>query len=299
MARNMRIAVTGSNGQLTKSLQALSSDVLSIYPIGRPHFDMLSPDAISGILDDLKPDILVSAAAYTQVDKAETDVDLAFQINHLAPKVLAVETAKRSIPIIHISTDYVFDGEKPQPYVEEDQPNPQTVYGKSKLAGEQAVAEANPAHVILRTSWVYSIYGHNFVKTMLRLAEYRDTVSVVADQFGSPTSAHDLSEAIVCVAKTFFGGEGASLSGLFHLSGSGSASWADLAEEVFRCREILTSNATSVAPITSADYPTTAKRPKNSRLNTEKFRHAYGYEMPDWRVSVDEVVRTIKSEGGL
>lgn len=197
----MRLVVTGKNGQVVSALQALAGHDLEIVALGRPELDLAQPDTVSKALRDAKPDVVISAAAYTAVDKAESEPDIAFAVNRDGARAVAQAANDLGVPIIHLSTDYVFDGTKAGAYVEGDLTGPTSVYGRSKLEGEQAVSESTANYAILRTAWVYSEYGSNFVKTMLRLSESRDEINVVADQFGCPTSANDIAVAIVAIAR--------------------------------------------------------------------------------------------------
>lgn len=293
----MRIAVTGKHGQVVSALVERASTANSIIlPIGRPEFDLVDRGSIRTSLLDIKPDIVVSAAAHTAVDKAESEEELAFSVNAYGPEILAKVCAELNIPIIHISTDYVFSGEKPTPYFETDETNPVSVYGRSKLAGEKLVAAQNPDHVILRTAWVYSPYGNNFLKTMLRLAETRDNLGVVSDQFGAPTSALDIADAILTIAERLVADRDEKYRGLFNLTGHGEASWADFAEEIFEHLKSKTGRSVSVKRITTSEYPTPARRPANSRLSGEKLSRVYGINLPDWKLSTKLVVERLLSE---
>jgi dTDP-4-dehydrorhamnose reductase len=281
----MRIAVTGRTGQVVQSLLArAAASGVSVIARGRPELDLEQPDSIRAALAGARPDCIVNAAAYTAVDKAEAEPDRAMRINGQGAGAVAAAAASLGVPLIQISTDYVFDGMAPRPWRESDATGPLSAYGRSKLAGEQAVAAATKDHAILRTAWVYSPYGANFVKTMLRLAENRDEVAVVADQLGSPTSAADLAEAIIAVARALIGrpSDGA-LRGTFHAAGSGEASWADVAEAIFEASAAQGGHSARVKRITTADYPTPARRPANSRLDCSLLAVRYGLRLPDWR----------------
>ena len=284
----MRIAVTGRNGQIAASLieRAVAHPDLTVLPLHRPGFDLLQPGSVAAGIEAARPDLVISAAAYTAVDQAEDEPDLAFAINADGAGHVAAAAATVGAQVIHFSTDYVFDGEKAEPYTEEDPPNPRSVYGASKLAGEEAVAAANPRHLILRTAWVYSPFGTNFVKTMLRLAAERDRVSVVADQIGNPTSALDLADATLAIAARLHAGsesEPADMYGLYHLTGEGSASWADFARAIFAASRRHGGPSAEVIDIATADYPTRASRPRNSRLSGAKFDRTLGIVLPAWR----------------
>ena len=292
----MRIAVTGKSGQVTSALQALKAPDIEVIAIGRPELDLLAPSMVSETIAKLKPDVVVSSAAYTAVDKAESDEAAAFAINRDGAGAIAAAAAELSIPVIHLSTDYVFDGDKPELYVESDPVGPVSVYGRSKLEGEYAVAAANENHVILRTAWVYSTFGHNFVKTMLRLAETRDELSVVSDQLGCPTSANDIAVAIVKIAARLSKDSSPDLRGVFHLAGSGETNWAEFARNILSILEEKTGRRVTVRDIATADYPTAAKRPANSRLCCDKLKRLYGVSMPAWQVSTRAVVIKLLEE---
>lgn len=295
----MRIAVTGKHGQVVSALAEKAKTTNSeIIPIGRPEFDLVDPSSIRAFLLDVKPDVLVSAAAYTAVDKAESEEQLAFRVNADGPEILAKICAEIEIPILHISTDYVFSGDKPTPYSEIDETGPVSVYGRSKLAGEKRVAALNPDHVILRTAWVYSPFGNNFLKTMLRLAETHEKLGVVSDQFGAPTSALDIADAILIIAERLTADRDQKYRGIFNLTGNGEASWADFAEEIFELLKSNTGRSVSVKRITTSEYPTPARRPANSRLSGDKLSRIYGINFPDWKQSTKLVVERLLSEKG-
>lgn len=282
----MRIVVTGTKGQLAQSLLASATADISLIAVGRLSLDFERLQSIAPALAAADPDVIVNAAAYTAVDQAETEEARAFRINATAAGAVAAAAKKLGVPVIHLSTDYVFDGTAGTPYRETDATSPINAYGRSKLAGESNVANAHADHVILRTSWVYSPFGQNFVKTMLRLGETRDTISVVADQHGSPTSAQDIASAIVSIAKRLNESPtDTSLRGLFHIAGSGETTWAQFAQAIFDDAAARGRNRVNVVPITAAEYPTAAARPQNSRLNCDKLAQTYGLRLPDWRAS--------------
>lgn len=291
----MRVVVTGREGQIVRSLLergALAG--MTVMPLGRPELDLAgSPDAISDAVKSHWPDLLVSAAAYTAVDKAESERELAFAINGRGPRAVAAAARDLGVPIIHLSTDYVFDGASDRPYAENDRTAPGGVYGESKLAGEQAVLAEHANAAVLRTAWVYSPFGGNFVKTMLRLAGDRDEVAVVADQRGNPTSALDIADGILTVARNLRGSDGPALRGLFHMTGAGEATWAGFAEAIFVASSELGGPVACVKHISTADYPTAAKRPANSRLTSDKLAAVHGVRLPDWRQSLKGVVRRL------
>jgi dTDP-4-dehydrorhamnose reductase len=285
---SIRIAVTGRLGQVARALSeagpALNVEVINL---GRPQLDLLAPETAEPALKAAAADIVVNAAAYTAVDQAEQEPGIASAVNGIGAGAVAEAARALGLPVIHLSTDYVFDGHKPTAYLEEDLVAPANAYGASKLAGERAVAAATGEHVILRTAWIYAPYGKNFVRTMLTLAQTRDEVRVVDDQVGSPTYAPDIAAAIFVIARNLLDNpDNRQFRGLFHLAGSGETSWAGFAAEIFAflrakgvCKAVLT-------PISSADYPTIARRPANSRLDCRKLARVHGLELPSWRDSL-------------
>lgn len=289
----MRLAVTGRNGQVVSALQALACDELEIVALGRPELDLAQPETVLKALREVKPDAVVSAAAYTAVDKAESEQDIAFAVNRDGARAVAQAASDLGIPVIHLSTDYVFDGAKDTAYVEDDPTGPTSVYGRSKLEGERAVSEATDNYVVLRTAWVYSEYGNNFVKTMLRLGENRDEINVVADQFGCPTSANDIAAAVVAIARKLVEDSSAHLRGVFHLSGSGETNWANFAKQIFAFSAKTGGKSIVVNDITTAQYPTPARRPANSRLDCSKLEEVYGIKLPSWQTSTRAVVTAL------
>ncbi len=287
----MRIAVTGKQGQVVSALLERGPQMgVEMIAVGRPEMDLTDSTSIRRVLSEVKPDAIVSAAAYTAVDKAESEPELAFTVNAGGPAALAEIAAELGVPVVHLSTDYVFPGNKDGAYFETDVTGPVSVYGRSKLAGEEAVARATSNHVILRTAWVYSPFGANFVKTMLRLAETRDALDIVADQQGTPTSALDIADAVITIANRLVSDPDPKLRGVFHLTGQGEATWAEFAEEIFAGLKEKSGKAISVGRITTNQYPTPAKRPANSRLSNHKLAETYGLVLPDWRVSTRVVL---------
>ncbi|MBD9496891.1 dTDP-4-dehydrorhamnose reductase [Ensifer sp. ENS01] len=290
-----RIVVTGLNGQVVQSLveQGKSRGDFEVVPLGRPQFDLEDPGGIEGVVRAAVPDVIISAAAYTAVDQAETDKTRAYAVNAVAPQELARVAKALNIPIIHLSTDYVFDGTKTTPYTEGDTARPVNVYGKSKWEGERTVAAATDNHVILRTAWIYSPFGRNFVRTIIRNARNRAELSVVTDQTGNPTSALDLATAIIGVAKNLLASDDLALRGTFHLAGTGDATWADVAEEILAQSEGLGGPFAKVNRILTADYPTAAARPSNSRLDCNKIARHHGITLPHWKNSIEATVRRV------
>jgi dTDP-4-dehydrorhamnose reductase len=287
----MKIAVTGTVGQVVTSLiergAASGHDVVAI---GRPDLDLADPASVVRALEAAAPDVIVSAAAYTAVDKAETESDLAHAVNGAGAGAVAQAAKALGVPLIHISTDYVFDGTSNRPYVESDATGPTGVYGASKLAGEQAVLNTHDNSAVLRVAWVYSPFGGNFVKTMLRLAADRDELGVVGDQVGNPTSALAIADGIIKVATNMVADGSPELRGVFHMTAQGEGSWADFAEEIFAASAARGGPSASVRHIGTADYPTPATRPANSRLECGLIAKAHGVTLPDWRTSLDVVM---------
>ncbi len=293
MAR-IRIAVTGNNGQVVRSLLERSAGTNSeVVCVGRPALDLGDPDTIDRAIGAAAADVLVSAAAFTNVDKAETEGDLADLINARAPGLLAARAKSLGIPLIHLSTDYVFDGLKADPYTERDPICPVNAYGRSKAAGERAVAAAHPRHVILRASWIYSPLGRNFVRTMLELARKQDEARVVADQVGSPTAAADIADGILAVARKLVADGGDERYGTFHMTAAGGTNWAEFATAVFSASAERGGPSARVVPIASAEYHTPARRPANSRLDCAKIARVYGVSLPHWRSSLGQCVERI------
>ncbi|MCQ2005379.1 dTDP-4-dehydrorhamnose reductase [Rhizobium sp. NRK18] len=287
----MRIVITGKEGQVATALKTAASwTSTEVLALGRPEIDLEKATNLTEQLAALSPDIVISLAAYTNVDKAETDSDRAFAVNRDAAHALGEATANLNIPIIHMSTDYVFDGLKPQPYDESDPTGPISVYGRSKLAGELAVANTNPNHAILRTAWIYSPYGKNFLKTILRVSREKDELRVVSDQVGCPTSADDIAGAILQIAERLRSDPSPRLRGIFHVAGAGECSWAGLATHIVSTAEEITGRTTKVNEITSRELNLPANRPSNSRLDCSKLLNLYGFRLPDWKRSSRKVV---------
>jgi len=290
----MRILVLGRSGQvgtaLTQSLQGLGE----LIALDRAQLELTNPDAIRTTLREIQPQIVINAAAYTAVDAAESDQAMAFQINAVAPRVMAEESERLGAALIHYSTDYVFDGGKQGAWVEDDATAPLSVYGHSKLAGEQAITDVGGTHLILRTSWVYGLQGKNFLLTMLKLAESRDSLAIVDDQIGAPTWALTIADATSAIIRD--AGEPAqlaALSGIYHLCAGGHTSWFGFAQAIFSHASV--QRKPQLRPITTAEYPTPAQRPHNSILNTDKFRRSFG-DLPTW----DDALQTcLQMRSGL
>ncbi|MBO1041458.1 dTDP-4-dehydrorhamnose reductase [Brucella pituitosa] len=288
----MKIVVTGREGQVVQSLleKASQRPDLEVLALGRPELDLAKPETVHSTIETIKPDLVVSVAAYTAVDLAEDEQDLAFAVNATGAEAVAIAANACGAPIIHLSTDYVFDGNSNQAYVETDDTGPQGIYGRSKLEGERLIPAANPQHVILRTAWVYSPFGKNFVKTMLKLAETRDTLSVVSDQWGNPTSALDIADAILVVAGRLKNTPDFNAFGVYHLAGTGDTNWSGFARAIFAESAKLGGPTATVTDIATADYPTKAKRPANSRLSTVKFCKVFDWTAPHWQSSLQDVI---------
>ncbi|WHR52841.1 dTDP-4-dehydrorhamnose reductase [Vibrio furnissii] len=288
----MRVLITGCYGQVGSCLtQQLANDKsITVLALDREHLDITSQDAVNAAVAEFKPSIIINAAAHTAVDKAEEEIDLSYAINRDGPKYLAQAAQSIDAAILHISTDYVFEGNKAGEYVETDTTNPQGVYGKSKLAGEIAVAQACDKHVILRTAWVFGDNGNNFVKTMLRLGENRDALSIVGDQFGGPTYAGDIASALIQIAKRITKGDTVEY-GVYHYSGLPHVSWFDFADAIFdvAVEQGVLANKPSLTSITTDQYPTPAKRPSNSRLSTEKITQGFSVKASDWKAALNNI----------
>jgi len=291
----MRIVVTGKTGQLAQALAERGPAAgATVRMLGRPEFDLAHPENAREALAALEPDVVVSAAAYTAVDKAEDEPQIAFAVNAGGPRALARAAAELRVPLIHVSTDYVFDGTKPAPWTEDDAPAPLGVYGASKRAGEVAVLEEAPGSVVLRIGWVYSPFATNFAKTVLRLAGERDVLRIVDDQHGGPTSALDAADGILSVARNIAARrDHETLRGIFHMGPAGEATWADFAAAVCTWLASNRGRRAAVERIATADYPTKARRPANSRLDSRRLAEAHGVRLPDWRLSLPKVLERL------
>jgi dTDP-4-dehydrorhamnose reductase len=289
-ARAPKILVTGREGQLARSLFEAGGANSEVVAIGRPDLDVSDARSVEAVIAREKPDVVVNAAAYTAVDKAETEEAIADAVNAQGAENVARMCAAISIPLIHLSTDYVFDGTKEGAYLEGDASEPINSYGRSKLEGERRVAIACEQHLILRTAWVHSPWGANFVKAMLRLASEHSVIRVVDDQSGSPTYAPHLAGLVLALARRVAADPAGVPWGIYHAAGAGETSRFGLASEIFRAAAKHGLPAAEVLAIKSADYPTPARRPANSRLNCEKLRRAFGLELPGWRAGVEDGV---------
>ncbi|MGA9032924.1 MAG: dTDP-4-dehydrorhamnose reductase [Sulfuricaulis sp.] len=301
-----RILLTGKNGQIGWELQRTLATLGEVIALDRHGLDLADPDSIRRVVREHKPNLIVNAAAYTAVDKVEEESDLAMAINGMAPGILAEEAKRLSASIIHYSTDYVFDGSKNTPYTEEDAPNPLNVYGRTKLAGEQAIHAVGATYLIFRTSWVYGTHGKNFLLTIQRLAKERDELRIVNDQIGAPTWSRMIAEATAqAVAQLSLPqGEGWSetTTGIYHMTAANSTSWHGFAslivETLKRQGKGNSIRATAVVPIATEAYPLPAKRPKNSRLRTAKFTQQFGLIMPRWDAAVRLCMEELLADGG-
>ncbi len=282
----MRILVAGKSGQVAQSLAELHSPEITIVALGRPELDLLQPTSLSAAIDRVAPDIIINAAAYTAVDQAESDREAAFALNRDGAQALAKAAAERNLPLIHISTDYVFDGLGQEPYRETDPVNPTSIYGQSKLAGEQAVTAAQPQSLIVRTAWVVSPFGKNFCKTMLRLAGEHPRLRVVDDQVGSPTYAPHLAVALVEMARKIVTQAEGTEWGVYHLANTGWASWCDVAKQTMVVANETGLPSVPVDAITTAEFPTPAPRPANSRLDCSKADANFGIVLADWQAGI-------------
>jgi len=283
----MRVMVVGTSGQLATELRRRPrpENILLLDPI---KFDVGDVTATRALLDTQAPDLVINASAYTAVDRAEDESERAYAVNQTGPATLAAWCTEHAASLVHVSTDYVFDGMKSAPYLEDDATSPFGVYGKSKLAGEIDVRRLLESHVILRTSWVFSAHGHNFVKTILRLAREKDELRVVGDQRGRPTSAADLADAVLAVAHQI--AAGSTRRGTFHFAGSGATSWHGFAEAIVHMAARHTGRTPLVTPISSAEYPAPVRRPPNSVLDTSRFEEAFTLKPRPWADGLGEVI---------
>lgn len=288
----MKILVTGRNGQVAQSMLHSTQEGVEIVALGRPELDITDKTSIAKAVQVYKPDIVVNAAAYTAVDKAETEIQEAFAVNKDGARNVAEIAQDNGLPIIHISTDYVFNGQNENGYKEDDAPGPLNVYGLSKLEGEWGVMEANPNHIILRTAWVYSQFGNNFVKTMIRLAQTHDEINVVSDQWGTPTSADFIANNIITIGKQVTGKiPPQNWRGIFHLVPDGKTNWADFARKIFNSTTTANERNVVVHSIPSIAYKTACVRPANSLLNNIKTKTCFSLKFQTWDIYFKEQIR--------
>ena len=288
----MKILVTGCHGQVGHALTQHLKGLGEIHALGREQLDLSRSESIRAVMQSLQPAMVINAAAYTAVDQAESEEALALRINAEAPGILAEEAVKIGAALIHYSTDYVFDGSKQGAWTEDDPVSPLSAYGRSKLAGERAIAATGVPHLILRTSWVYGLHGKNFLLTMLRLARSRDSLSIVDDQIGAPTWSHTIAEATANIVRNFSRAEQIEeLSGIYHLCASGHTSWYGFAQAIFSHPAV--HQRPALQAITTAQYPTPAQRPANSVMNTEKFRQCFG-ELPSWQEALQHCLEGLE-----
>ena len=308
-----KILLTGINGQVGHALQqklAQQADII-LFGLGRAQLDLTNVDQIRRVVSEIKPDLIINPAAYTAVDKAESEPELAFAINATAARALAEEASKLNALLVHYSTDYVFDGNKSGAYNETDATNPLGVYGQSKLAGEQAIIAVSAAHLIFRTSWVYGTYGKNFFNTILRLAAERDNLQIVADQFGAPTSSKSIADATMAVLNNWDDKQ-ADVNGIYHMVNAGRTSWHGFATEIvtqysqltqgdgltvfnagFGSSQKLKVNSDNINPISTAQYPTPAARPINSSLDCAKLQAMFNTQLPAWQLALADVLASL------
>lgn len=288
----MRVLITGCHGQVGYCLteQLSKNENTRVLALDKDHLDITNQEAVQATVTEFRPTVIINAAAHTAVDKAEDEIDLSYAINRDGPENLALAAQSVGAAMLHISTDYVFEGNKVGEYAESDITNPQGVYGESKLAGEIAVAAACDKHIILRTAWVFGENGNNFVKTMLRLGATRDALSIVGDQFGGPTYAGDIAKALIQIAKCISQGDAVDY-GIYHFAGLPHVSWFEFAEAIFDSavmQDVIVKKP-SLSSITTDEYPTPAKRPSNSRLSTDKITQAFAVEASDWKTALHNI----------
>ncbi|WP_434557954.1 dTDP-4-dehydrorhamnose reductase [Pseudomonas sp. Z5-35] len=282
----MRVLLNGRHGQLSLELQQRLRNVGELIVMGRDQLDLTKPDLIRKTVRNIRPDLIINAAGHTGVDQAESEPEAAFALNAVAPGILAEEALALDIPLIHYSTDYVFDGNKSEPYNEADTPNPQGIYGKSKLAGEQAVSAVNGKHLILRTSWVYSTHGRNFLLTMQRLLQERSELRVVDDQIGAPTWAGSVANSTLAIIERWQGGE--ETWGTYHLTAQGEISWFGFAQAIVDVLHQQGKPCATLLPISSSEYQAAAVRPLNSRLDCSRLERDWGISQPYWKSALLE-----------
>jgi dTDP-4-dehydrorhamnose reductase len=297
MSSRPRILIVGAYGQVGRELQRSFSDAGDITVRDRDTVDLAEPDQVRAMVRSAAPDIILNASAYTAVDRAEAEPEVANAVNAQAPGILAEEALRTDALLVHYSTDYVFDGSKTSPWVETDKPNPLNVYGKSKLAGEEAIRNVGGKYLIFRTSWVYGPHGSNFLLTMLRLGRERESLKIVDDQVGGPTTSVELADATRTIVSGILAGqfgEVSNWSGLHHMTCGGTVSWCGFARAIFaRADALLDGKMPVISPILSSEYLTAAKRPQNSVLSNEKLRARFGIRLASWESALGEVVRRL------
>ena len=292
----MKVLITGAQGQVGKELTQIANEKgFDVVAASRVDLDITQAQSVENYITQCQPDIVINAAAHTAVDKAESEQDLAFAINRDGAKNIAGACKKQNIPLLHISTDYVFDGTRSEPYSEDDSISPLGIYGESKWQGEEAIRQNLNDHLILRVAWVFGAQGNNFVKTMLRLGEDRDELNVVADQFGGPSPAKNIAQILIDLVERYKK-DGTLAWGTYHYCGNSKTTWYDFAKEIFKqAFELgLLNKEVKVNPITTAEYPTAAKRPGNSMLDCSKLKTTFGIEMPEWKEALKQVLIELK-----
>ena len=288
--RALKILISGQQGQVSRELQARLGDLGRLHVLGRDQLDLAHPERIAEQVRAIAPDLIINAAAHTAVDQAESEPELAFAINARAPGIFAEEAARLGIPLIHYSTDYVFDGSKQGRYTEDDATNPLGVYGQSKLAGEQAIAAVGGQHLILRTSWVYSTHGRNFLLTMQRLLQEKPELRVVADQIGAPTWAGTIADSTRQLIQRWQAGQ-AGAWGVYHLTAEGETSWFGFAQAIGEQLKAQGKPCANLLPIASSEYPTPAQRPLNSRLDCSRLQREWNVSQPDWHQALIDCLK--------
>lgn len=301
----MKILLLGKNGQVGWELQRSLAPLGELLAYGRDEADLEGGEGLRKLIREAQPEVILNAAAYTAVDKAESDADRAQLVNAQAVGIMAEEASRLNAWLIHYSTDYVFDGEKSAPYHEDDAPNPLSVYGKTKLEGERLIQKCHAKHIIFRTSWVYAARGGNFAKTMLRLAKEKEQLNVIADQYGSPTSAELIADVtgLVLYRLCRSADDSPALAGIYHLTAAGYTTWHAYAQYVLQLAQArgvsLMASAETVRPIPTEKYPLPAVRPKNSQLSTSRLVHTFGLHLPDWRYHVQRLIDELVIQGAL
>ncbi|WP_213878295.1 dTDP-4-dehydrorhamnose reductase [Pseudomonas sp. dw_358] len=287
----LEILIIGRNGQVGRELQTSFASMGNLHLPGRDQFDLARPEQMREYIQALRPDLIINAAAHTGVDLAENEEALSLALNATAPAVMAEEAVRLGVPFVHYSTDYVFDGSKNSPYIEKDVANPLSVYGRTKLAGELAIRALGGQHLILRTSWVYSLHGRNFLLTMQRLLQEKSELRIVADQIGAPTWAGTIAQATATLMQHWRDGQPGPW-GTYHLSGLGETSWFGFAEEIGRHLQLEGKACATLTPIASAEYPTPAERPLNSRLDCSRLQARWDIQLPHWQAALTQCLAT-------